>query len=215
MRPVTVTVGPLTAASANNIALSQSPTAAFTINGALASGGVATLDKARKVLVTTAADESGKTITITGTDVNGNTQTEIITGPNVGTGATTLDFKTVTAMSISSASAGAITVGTNGVAASMWIRTDEWAHQGAIIQCVASGTVNYTVSGTMQDPNSPTNAIAPYLMTWTNSSDATAVGATGTIMTTYTLVPTFVKITLNSGTGSVTATLAQFAVAPY
>lgn len=215
MRPITVTVGPLAAASANNICLSQTPTAAFTINGAAATGGVATLDVARRVLVTTTGNETGKTITIVGTDVNGNTQTDVLAGPNISTVQSNLDFKTVTSITISSAAAAALTVGTNGVASSMWMRTDPWALASLLLQCTASGTVNFTVQSTNQDPNSPTDPIAPYLVTWVNSSDASAVNATGTIQTSYTNAPSFVKITLNSGTGSVVTNMTQYGVVPY
>ena len=90
MRPITVALGPLAAAAANNICLTQTPTAAFTLNGALVVGGIAILDVPRRVLVTTTGNESAKTITIIGTDVNGNTQTELMTGPTAARGGGTV-----------------------------------------------------------------------------------------------------------------------------
>jgi hypothetical protein len=215
MRPVTVTVGPLATASANNICLSQTPTAAFTLNGALVTSGVATLDTPRRVLFTTTSNESAKTITIVGTDWNYAPQTEVITGPNATTGYTNLDFRTVTSITISAAAAGAITVGTNTIASSMWVRLDEWAYAQTAMQCVVTGTVNYTVQQSMQDPNSPTNPVLPYSVVWLSSSDTAAVTAITSIQTSFVSSPIFVKVTLNSGTGSVSSVISQFGAVPY
>src|ERR1700743_2261668 len=113
MRPITVTVGPLSAASANNIALSQTPTGAFTLNGALVTGGVAVLDAPRRVLFTTTANETSHTFTVIGTNASGLLQTENVTGVSSSTVATSLDYKTVTSITINGTAAGAITVGTN------------------------------------------------------------------------------------------------------
>jgi len=206
MRPIIVSVGPLATASANAVCLSQTPSAAFTINGALATGGVATMDTPRRVLFTTAGDETGKTIALTGTDRTGNVISETLAAPNVSTVASVLDYATVTAISISSAAAGAITVGTNGVAASSWVRFDEWAPSSVSIQVNVSGTVNYTVQQTLDDPNSPTNAVSASLMTWVSHPDSNLVGATSAVQGNYAYVPVYARVLLNSGTGSATAT---------
>jgi hypothetical protein len=126
-----------------------------------------------------------------------------------------MDFKTVTAITISSAAAGAITAGTNTIASSMWVRFDEYSLPQTSIQVTVSGTVNYTVQQTMQDPNSPTNPVAPYLVAWVNSADSAVVAATATVQSNYTYVPTWAKVTLNSGTGSVSAVFAQSGNAPF
>lgn len=215
MRPVTTTVGPLATASTNNIALSQTPTSSFTLNGALVSGGIAVLDTARRVLFTTSANESSNTFTIVGTNASGMPQTEVLTGPNAQAAYTNLDFKTVTSITLSTAASGGITVGTNTIASSAWVRFDEWALSQASIQCTVSGNVSYTIQQTLQDPNSPTNPVLPYNVAWLQSSDSQAVNATGNIQSSYQYSPTFARVTLNSGTGSVTATFAQFGVAPY
>ncbi len=116
----------LASASANNIALSQTPTAAagFTINGATASGGVATLDTQRRVLLTTTADESGKTITITGTNRQGTTISETLAGVNATTTYSLLDYYTITSVAVSANFAGAATLGTNGIASTPWVPMD-------------------------------------------------------------------------------------------
>lgn len=215
MRPITVTVGPLAAASANAICLSQTPSAgALTLNGALVSGGVATLDTARRVLITCAGNESTRTFTLTGTSVTGQTQSETIVGPNTTTAQSTLDYKTVTSLTISGNAAGAITVGTSGVASSQWVRLDSWALPQTSIQCTAVGTVNYTVQQTLDDPDSPTNPVPAALTTWVNHPDINLVSATTTVQGNYGYVPMFARVTLNSGTGTVTATFLQSGVNP-
>lgn len=176
---------------------------------------VATLDVARRVLITPAGNETGKTFTIVGTNSSGMPQTEVIAGTNAIAFFTNLDFKTVTSISISAAAAGAITVGTTTVASSDWIRLDEWADSTVAIQCTASGTVTYSVQQTLQDPNSTTNPVLPYAVTWLNSSDAAAVNASTTIQTSYQYTPTFARVTVTAGTGSVTAIFAQNSVVPY
>lgn len=209
MQPINVSVGPLAAASANVVALSQTPASAITLNGADASGGVATLDAPRRVLVTTTGNESGKTILLVGTDRGGVAQSETLAAPNVGTVQSALDYKTVTAMTISAAAAGALTVGTSAVASSRWARLDSWAFAQSTIQCVASGTVSYTVETCMQDPNSATVPVAPSAMVWSPSTDPNVVNATGTEPSFFANSPTWARVTLNSGTGSVAAVIAQ------
>ena len=120
----------LATADADGICQSQTPGAAgnLTINGALATAGVAALATAganigRQVLFTSVSDESGKTITLTGTDTSGNTISETITGPNT-TATSLLFYVTVTQVAVSAAFTGAVTVGTNGVGASGWVPID-------------------------------------------------------------------------------------------
>lgn len=214
MRPITVNVGPLATPVANNIATSQTPSTSFTINGALATGGIATLDTPRRVLFTPAANESTKTFTITGTNASGMPQSEAILGGNATVFYTNLDFATVSSITISAAAAGAITVGTNNVASSPWVRFDEYAMPQTAIQCTVTGTVTYSLQQTLQDPNSPTNSTLPYSLTWLNTSDTAAVNATASLQTSYQYSPVFAKITISAGTGSVSATFTQFGVAP-
>lgn len=214
MRPIVVTVGPLVAASANNIAQSQTPTSgtALTLNGTLVSGGVATLDTPRRVLLTYGNEASARTLVVTGTGRTGQTQSETLAVPSGGGGtvATVLDYKTVTSlMPAGSGWTAAATVGTNGVAGSAWVRLDQWPIPQTTIQCTVSGTVNYTVQQTLDDPNSPTDPVALTAVTWIDSADTAVVGGTATKMSNFAYVPVFARVLLNSGTGSVTATFAQ------
>lgn len=216
MQSISVTVGPLASASANAICLSQTPggAGALLLNGALVTGGVAILDKARRVLITCAGNESSRTFTIVGTAANGSSLTETITGPNTTTAQSVLDYKTVTSITISGAAAGAITVGTSGVASSPWVRFDDFAPSNISLQCNVTGTVNYTVQTTLDDPNDPRNPVTPANVTWVDTSDTALVAATATKQSNFLFAPKFVKVTLNSGTGSVASTFLQSSVVP-
>lgn len=212
MRPVTASVGPLTAATANNIALSQTPGAAgaLTINGSLATGGVATLSNPQHIKITTT--DTTTTFTVVGTTPTGSLLTETLIAVG-GSATSTLDYSKVTSIRVNQGTTAAVTVGTSGVGSTPWVRTDEWADSNVSIQCDASGTVNYTVQASNDDPNSPTNPVLPQNMVWISSNDSAAVGATGSILTNYLFSPAFVRVLLNSGSGSVTVTVTQYNVA--
>ena len=211
MRPITVQVGPLVAASANNIALSQTPAGAgaLTLNGSTVTAGVATLDNPRRVLITTA--DTTHTFTVTGATPSGSVISEsllIVAGASY----TAQDFKTVTSVTISGAATGAVTVGTNAIASTPWVRLDEWASAQVSIMTDVAGTVNYTVQSTSDDPNSNTNPVTPSAVQWQATNDPNGVAATTAIQTNYLFAPTFVQLLLNSGAGTVTATVLQYNV---
>jgi len=214
MQPITITVGPIAAADADGICQSQAPAGggvqSLTINGALASGGVATFDVPRRVSITSSGNDSTRTFVVTGTTFNGASISETITGPNATSVSSTVDFKTVTSVTISNNSVGSITVGTNTIAGSRWLRLDSWADAKTAIQCNATGTVNYTVQVTMDDPNDPVSPVAVNAVTWLNTDDLDAVTAIGDVFTNFSWTPTFARLLLNSGSGSVSGTFAQF-----
>lgn len=131
-RAIVQTVALTTAVTANGIALAQTPAGAgaLTLNGALVSGGVATLDTVgRTVVIASAGDDSARTFTVTGTGPSaGNpsvnvAQTSTIKGTNAGTAIVPLNFVTVTGVSIDGAGAGNITVGITG-GSGPWIPWD-------------------------------------------------------------------------------------------
>ena len=206
MRVVRINVGPLAAASANNICLSQTPSGAgnLVINGALASGGVATLDIARRVLFTFAGNETSKTFVVYGTDRNGNSITESLAGVNATTTYTARDFKTVTQISISAAAAGAMTVGTNGIASSEPVVLDTNGPPQISLQAAVSGTINYTLQQTLDDPFNLSASTV-----WFPHGDPTVVNATTSQQSEYAYVPTMTRVLINSGTGSLVYSVAQ------
>lgn len=210
MRPITASVGPLAAASATNIRTASNGSAgALTLNGSLVTNGVAVLDTPRRILITNAADETGKTIVLTGTDRADSTQSETVTLGGIGSAPSVLDYKTLTSAVLSANSAGNLSIGTNGVAASAWVYLDPWALSNVSIQINVSGTVNYTVQQTLDDPNSPTNPVAAADVTWVSTSDTLAVAATTSLQTNYLFTPQYARVLLNSGNGTVTATFLQ------
>lgn len=101
-----------------------------------------------------------------------------------------------------------------GVQYSSWLRFDDFAPSNISIQCTVSGTVNYTVQSTLDDPNDPINPVATGSVTWVDSSDTAVVGATTTQQSNFLFAPKFVRIKLNSGSGSVTATFLQSSNGP-
>lgn len=213
MRPVVVKVGPLQAASANGIVTSVTPTVGQSLT--LTTSPFA-MDQPRRVLVTYGAEGSARTLTLTGTGVTGQTQSETITVPTTGTTvASVLDYATVTSIVSNSAFTNAITVGTNGVAASPWVRFDEWANPSVTAQMSVSGTANYTVQVTNDDPNSNTNPVALSAMTWVNWTDTIFQNQTASFQSLITGCPLFARILLNSGSGSVTGTFVQTGVVPW
>jgi hypothetical protein len=216
MQPITITAGPLAAASANAICLSQTPAAAgaLTLNGALVVSGVAIMDNPRRVLITAAGNESAKTFTIVGTNYANAIVTETITGPNATTAQSVLDYKTVTSITISAAAAGAITVGTSGVGGSKWLVFDAFAPSFISLQCNVTGTINYTVQTTLNDPYDPITPVAPASVVWVNSSDTAVVGATANQQSNFLFCPIYARILINSGTGSVAATFLQSSNGP-
>jgi hypothetical protein len=116
LTPFVINLGAPDVLDADGISVSAIITADATIGGALASGGVATFDVPRNVVITGASSVTSVTFTITGTDVYGDTVVEQVVGP---TGATTAAgkkaFKTITAISVSGTTTAAVTIGTGDV----------------------------------------------------------------------------------------------------
>lgn len=196
----------LAAADDDNVSTSQTPGAAgnLTITGAAASGGVATFDVARRVLVTTASNESAKTLTIYGTDRYGNSISESMTGPNATTGYTSLDFLTVTRVAVSAAFTGAVKVGTNGVASGAWLnRNLKQANFLVGVQVtLVTGSANFDVQYTMDDPNVLTTV--PTATTASGFSGATA-STGGSIAIPHRAT----RLLINSGTGTLRINVIQ------
>lgn len=178
-------------------------------NVSVGMNGVATLDNQRRVLFTPAGADSGITLTFTGTDGNGSTITETKAGvDNPSTMYTNLDFKTITGITTSGAAASTITMGTNGIASSMWVRLDEYGAAAPVgVQCAVSGTINYSVQETFQDPNVLTNNVSPNTFQWTPSAvtwsdftDSAVVSATASKIGISTSAPALVRVLVNSNT---------------
>lgn len=198
----------LASAAANNICTSQTPSGAgnLTLNGSLVSGGVATLDVARRVLFTPAGAEAGNSTiwTVYGTNVSGNVISEAVAGTDNPTTATTVqDFKTVTRIAVNKAQAGAVTVGTSGVASSPWFQFNTATTPFNVgVAVVVSGTINYTVEYTYQDPNALAAGTFPTLFTISALASKTA-----NLDSSFTTPCWGIRLTQNSFTNPATATI--------
>jgi len=206
-------------ASANLYSTIISITASAGTTGAITVGnsGTATLDLARHIIITSGGNDTGVTFSLYGTDWNGDPQSESITGASGAAASSVLDYLTVTRIQTSAAVATTVTVGTNGVAASQWVRFDSLAAMSpTAIQCTVSGTVNATVQQTLEDPNIITNQLPTPTyrwsksgITWLSHADAGLVGLTANVQGGWAYVPTFARVLLNSGSGAVTMTVVQ------
>lgn len=141
--------------SANNIAQSQTPGGAgnLTLNGSAVSGGVGTFDIPRRVGITSAGADTGRTFTVTGTDRMGRALVEALVGPGTGLTVYTLsDFATVTQVAVDAATAGAITVGQGDKVSSQWFPVDRVKAQNLGFGTEVTGTVNYTIEHAVSSP---------------------------------------------------------------
>jgi hypothetical protein len=201
------TVGPLSAGSATALR------AAATIAGAGAlTLLLTTLDNQRRILITTAASET-ITLTLAGNNKNGDPVTEVIQLAGAGTYQSVLDYYSNLSVVASGASSGNVSIGTNGVASSGWVQMDPGVLGTALAQLIATGTVNFTLQYSLDDPNdsNPQNSVIgnPSAVVWTSTNDTAAVGATASVVTNLMFVPVWVRILLNSGSGSVRGTFSQ------
>lgn len=196
----------LAAADDDGVAESQTPSGAgaLTLDGDLVTAGVGILGTGaiqRQVLITAAANDSGRTFTVTGTDSYGRALTEDVTGPNATTAATTESFQTVTSVTVDAATAGAIMVGTNGVGASgIKVMNQYQSPFNVSFGVVVTGTVDYTVQHTFDAPFGQNQ-------TYFNHADAAALTASSD--GNYAFPVTGIRLQVNSGTGSLGFTILQ------
>ena len=115
----------------------------LTINGAKASGGVATLNSARQITLASAANLADKTFTITGTDANGDALTESLTGPNNETVTTSKHFLTVTEIAFTDGTSGTITAGFNTSAIAVIFAGRTRLKGAFIVNSAAGGIVSF------------------------------------------------------------------------
>lgn len=209
-QPRFTTVGPLSTANPANIRTASAFTSGLlTLDGVLVSSGIATLDSPRRVLFTFAADETANDFVVVGTDWSDATIGETVPGATAGTIATVLDYKTVVSITAFANGAGNLSIGTNAVSGSAWVKFESYVPGGVAFQCTVTGTVNYTVQQTLDDPSNPVSPVLPQNMTWLNCADAEVAAATASAQSNYQFAPVFVRVVLNSGTGSVAATFIQ------
>ena len=95
-----------------------------------------------------------------------------------------------------------IVVSQTGAGSSNAIPIDIHGRPEISLQVVVSGTVNYTVQQTLDNPFTTTP-------TWFDHPDTNLVAATANKQGNYAYVPAAVRLTVNSGSGTATLTVVQ------
>lgn len=215
--PVVTRTLVLATADPDGISLSQSPGAgAIVLNGAFVSGGVATLDVARRVIVTSGGNDTGITFTIIGTDRGGYAQSETFAGASAGAATTTRDFKTVTSATHTGSVATTITIGTSAVGSSAPIILNAFATYGTlgITAQLVSGTATFSIEITNEEYGPDWNLLAT-TPTW--GAPAATVGVAASTLTALTASTTaviynpatMIRLTTTTGTGTVKLNVQQ------
>lgn len=226
MNPVHETVQ-LVAAVANGLCTTQTGTGgtALTLNGSLVSGGVGTLDSggaARRVIITSAGNDSGITFKIVGINFFGNPITDTVTGANVGAAVSNLDFLTVSSITPSGNTAGNVTAGTNATGSGAWHFPSRELTPFALSLALSipSGTTA-SIEHTYDDPNvytmpgygygsvEPNSSTPPVVWINPDFNALTNVNAEGNFDK-----PVFAfRTTITAGTGKVTLWANQTGIA--
>jgi hypothetical protein len=205
----------MTAADSDGVCQSQTPGAAgsLTLNGALVSSSVATLDIPRRISIVSAGSDAARIFLVTGTDRHGKSLIEMITGVTTASVSSQNDFATVTDVSVDNATAGAIQVGTNGLASTKWIIPDKNQQNFNVGLCVRiTGSIVQDYSGTTYKcivPNTASSTNQPGIgtswrsywaiigkgfgATWVSGSSYVATGSL-----TFTVEHTFNDLQINN-----------------
>ncbi len=96
-----------------------------------------------------------------------------------------------------------ITVTQTGAGNSATIPLDLYGQSDVSLQVIVSGTVNWDVEQTLDDP------FGTAALTWLDHPDTNMVGQTVNRQGNYSYVPRAVRLVVNSGTGSATLTVIQ------
>ena len=98
-----------------SVATTMSAAGNLTIGGVLTSASTASFTDPRKISITSAGNDTGRSFIITGTDSNGVAQSETVLGRNSETVLSTKSFKTVTSVSVDGATAASVSTGVSGL----------------------------------------------------------------------------------------------------
>lgn len=218
-RPIYVNKN-LAAASSNVLGSISSATGAITLN---TSGQP--LDTPRRISIQSSVNiSSGVTFTITGTVEGGGTKTETFYS-STGAAITSVDFLTVTSVSMSSVPAAGIpmTIGTNTTGGTRWIIADQilgGAIMGAITFSSSNNGMTATAEWTLDDPTNiyPITRLGqpfPQPTVWNSSMlNGVSTAANGIVnIDGQVITPAFAyRLTItssSSGAGTVYATFLQ------
>lgn len=209
MRPISFTTITLAAASTTAIAASQTPLAAGNLT--LTAGAAALVSSSAQpryglfISIDCAGSDAARTFTVTGTKPGGASQTEAIAGSVSSQTLSTLYWESVTQIAVDAATAGAITAGTRQTGATDWLPLDTYGPNAqTAIDAVLSGTANYSVVYTNEDPFS--TSITQLAKA---HSAAALTGATASQTAQSSDVMRAVRFLINSGSGTLRVTITQ------
>lgn len=194
------------------VSISGASTGAVTVGHS----GTATLDVARRIIITSGGDDTSIIFTLAGTDWNNNVIGEVVTGVSGAAASSVLSYKTVTSILTSAAAASTLIVGTNTVADSPPVYFDRLAGNAQVaIQVDGAGSPTWTVQQTLNDPTvqsnqspTPTYKWTPQSVKWVNHPDSALVASTVItgVQGNYAYTPAMSRITLTAGSTSATVT---------
>lgn len=210
----------LGAASATSIAASQSASAGvgLTLTATpVVIDSITTANTAlgRRVLITSTSGSETASVTITGTNSSGNTisETDTFSGSST-TLQSNLDYVTVSSVVPSGTIVGNLSAGTNGVGSSAWYTWDYYSNPpmnlGFAIE-VISGSVNYTVQYTYDNPNDPlyNSGIVTSAPAYPTAFNSILVNQTAAADATISTPVVATRVLINSGTGEIRCRFIQ------
>lgn len=207
MRPISFTYSQA-AADGDSVAAAQlvNASGAITLNGSAVVGGVANFVSSPAYITVTNEKSMAVTFLVIGTKPGGSTeQTDSISFTASGTVTGSIAFATVTSVKASAATSATITVGNADIGYTDWIPLDIYTpNQVTNISAKTSGTVNYSVEYTNEDPfdRSITQLAVPH-------PNASLTAATGSETQFTTTLMRAVRLKVNSGSGSIRFTIVQ------
>lgn len=207
MRPITFTYSQA-ATDADSVAAVQllNASGSISLNGSAVVNGVADFISSPAYLTVFSEASASVDFVVVGTKPGGTTaQTETISVSASGTVTGSIAFATVTSVSASAPTSATISIGNADIGYTDWIPLDIYTpNQVTNISAKTSGTVNYSVEYTNEDPfdRSITHLAVPH-----PAGSLTAASGDETHFTT-TLMRA-VRLKVNSGDGSVRFTIVQ------
>lgn len=205
MRPISFTRSQ-PAADADSVAAAQelNDSGAIVLDGALVSGGVAVL--AVPAYVTAFSEDSvAVNFVVSGTGPAGQAQVETLSLTASGTATGSLSFATVTSVVADAPTSATISIGNAAAGYTAWIPLDIYTpNQVTNISAKTSGTVNYSVEYTNEDPFDINldHLAVPH-------PNASLTGASNDETQFTTTLMRAVRLKMNSGDGSVRFTIVQ------
>jgi hypothetical protein len=94
------------------------------------------------------------------------------------------------------------------------VRFDDWAPNYISVNCSVTGTANYSVQTSLDDPNNIANPVSAGDMTWVDALDVNLVSESADKSGGIQYAPTFARVVLNSGSGSVRGVFLQSSNVP-